>query len=97
MSRGDQGRRLAGAGQLWAERAGVSALVSGLDRGGGAVSRAAERLGRFSLGEKRADYPDQPSGGQQQRGAIPRTMAVRPRLMLLDEVTSTLARDSWPT
>jgi polar amino acid transport system ATP-binding protein len=55
-----------------------------------AVSRAMELLDRFGLGEKRSDYPDRLSGGQQQRVAIVRALAMRPRLMLLDEVTSAL-------
>src|SRR6266516_3792631 len=63
--------------------------VLGLSRAE-AVSRAAELLDRFGLGEKRADYPDRLSGGQQQRVAIVRALALRPRLMLLDEVTSAL-------
>jgi polar amino acid transport system ATP-binding protein len=47
-------------------------------------------LKRFDLMEKADEYPDRLSGGQQQRAAIIRSIAVNPRLLLLDEVTSAL-------
>jgi len=55
------------------------------------ANRAAEELlDRFGLADKRLEYPDRLSGGQQQRAAIVRALAMKPKVMLLDEVTSAL-------
>ncbi len=55
-----------------------------------AEARAAELLRKVGLSDKMASYPARLSGGQQQRVAIARALAMRPRLMLFDEVTSAL-------
>ena len=55
-----------------------------------AEARATELLDRFGLADKARAYPEQLSGGQQQRVAIIRAVALRPSVLLLDEVTAAL-------
>jgi ABC-type polar amino acid transport system ATPase subunit len=55
-----------------------------------ARERALEELRHVGLSDKADSYPSQLSGGQQQRVAIARALAMKPKMMLFDEITSAL-------
>jgi polar amino acid transport system ATP-binding protein len=70
-------------------------VVLGMTKAHGAPRGEAETaarglIERLGLGGRENEHPDRLSGGQQQRIAIARAFAARPRVMLLDEVTSAL-------
>jgi polar amino acid transport system ATP-binding protein len=72
------------------ENVALAPRLSGLLSAGAARKRATELLDMVGLSPKLNSYPAEMSGGQQQRVAIARALAMRPKIMLFDEVTSAL-------
>jgi lipoprotein-releasing system ATP-binding protein len=71
----------------------MPALIKG-DSRLDAIKRAEELLGLLSLSERKTHYPNQLSGGEQQRVAVARAMINSPRLIFADEPTGNLDREN---
>ena len=72
-----------------AENVALPLLLGGTSRDE-AMARAAEGLAAVGLADRADHVPDEMSGGEQQRAAVARALAVRPRVLLADEPTGNL-------
>src|SRR5262245_35343985 len=72
-----------------AENAALPLLLSGTPRRE-ALARAVEGLAAVGISERGDHFPEEMSGGEQQRAAIARALVVRPRVLLADEPTGNL-------
>ncbi|RGE20096.1 amino acid ABC transporter ATP-binding protein [Leucobacter sp. wl10] len=68
----------------------LTPVETGLMSRAEATDAAQQMLERIGLGDKGDSYPDRLSGGQQQRVAIARSLLMRPKALLLDEITAAL-------